>query len=277
MHPMLKKAIKKTLKKVLQIIDAMIYPNQAQQLNRELYEAVFAIPPSELKDFRQKMIQFCAARGYSQQYTEDWMCHIYRLLLSLKELDAIIPDNKDFTVLEMGSEGVVSDLLKSRFPGAKFLNTTSDLRRRWDFPDEFADLIVSMEVVEHLTDPEAGEYLDGFYKSGLKSTLQEAFRVLKKGGKSFITTPNAASIYCLEKILDGNSAWYYPLHVREYTLDEMTAEVKEANFQIEKAAAVHCMTAPIGVNYAPTFTLLAKHGWPTKNRGDDIFITAVKP
>ncbi len=205
------------------------------------------------------------------------MVHIYRFYLSLKELDTLIPDDREFAVLEMGSESVFSDLLKDRFPGAIFFNTSGDLRRKWEFPDEYTDLVISMEVVEHLTDPELVEYLDGFYKSGLKSTLRETYRVLKKGGKCFLTTPNAASAYCLDKILSGNSAWYYPLHVREYTLAEITAELIEAGFIVEKAAAVNCLTAAKAMDYWPIFRLLLEHGRQTDNRGDDIFITALKP
>jgi len=37
------------------------------------------------------------------------------------------------------------------------------------------------------------------------------------------------------------------------------------------------MTAPTGVDYTAVFQLLIQYGYDTKNRGDDIFITAVKP
>ncbi|CAN5531379.1 hypothetical protein BH23BAC1_BH23BAC1_33300 [soil metagenome] len=62
------------------------------------------------------------------------------------------------------------------------------------------DAVVSFQVIEHI-------------KNDL-SFLQEIFRVLKPGGKLFLTTPN------LKKTLTRN-----PWHIREYTATELQALV----------------------------------------------------
>lgn len=54
-----------------------------------------------------------------------------------------------------------------------------DLEKRVPFEDEFFDLVVCRQVIEHLFNPD--------------SALDEFYRVLKKGGFLFITTPNLAA------------------------------------------------------------------------------------
>ncbi|MDQ3535196.1 MAG: class I SAM-dependent methyltransferase [Bacteroidota bacterium] len=63
--------------------------------------------------------------------------------------------------------------------------------------DNSFDVVISFQVIEHIQD-------DKFF-------LQEIYRVLKPGGKVFLTTPN------IKKTLTRN-----PWHIREYTAPELT-------------------------------------------------------
>lgn len=67
--------------------------------------------------------------------------------------------------------------------------------------DNSFDVVVTFQVIEHIRD-------DKFY-------LEEIYRVLKPGGKVFLTTPN------IKKTLTRN-----PWHIREYTAAELTNLVK---------------------------------------------------
>jgi len=62
-----------------------------------------------------------------------------------------------------GIEAYIADLSKDSLP----------------FPNEFFDLVLSLEVIEHLANPD--------------NMLKEAYRVLRKGGYLLISTPNLAS------------------------------------------------------------------------------------
>ena len=63
-------------------------------------------------------------------------------------------------------------------------------------PDQTADVIISFQVIEHILD-------DTLF-------LEEIYRILKPGGKAYLTTPN------IKLTLTRN-----PWHIREYTADEL--------------------------------------------------------
>lgn len=65
-------------------------------------------------------------------------------------------------------------------------------------PDNSFDVVVSFQVIEHIEND--------------RLFLEEIHRVLKPGGKAFITTPN------IKKTLTRN-----PWHIREYTAEELHA------------------------------------------------------
>jgi len=57
----------------------------------------------------------------------------------------------------------------------------SDAQGRLPFPDSFFEVITACELVEHLSEP--------------KKFFEEAYRLLKRGGLLFVTTPNASSMF----------------------------------------------------------------------------------
>lgn len=110
------------------------------------------------------------------------------------------------------------------------------------FKDDFFDLVVFSEVLEHL------------YCSPLK-ILQEVKRVLKKKGVCLLTTPNATSglnrfrllfgvnIFAkMESVLDEKDGIYAPCHWhhREYTMRELKTLAISSGFQFEEGT---CFTS----------------------------------
>ncbi len=89
-------------------------------------------------------------------------------------------------------EAVITDL-REKYPQLQF---ESSVFPPVKLPDESFDTIVSFQVIEHIKD-------DHLF-------LQELYRILKKGGKAFITTPNRLM-----------SLTRNPWHIREYTADEL--------------------------------------------------------
>jgi len=74
---------------------------------------------------------------------------------------------------------------------------------RLPFEDQTFDLVVAMQVIEHVDDD--------------RQFLIEAWRVLKPGGLLLLTTPNRT-----HRVPDGQEPWN-PFHVREYSPDELSS------------------------------------------------------
>ena len=96
------------------------------------------------------------------------------------------------------------------------------------FPDNFFDVVVSMETIEHMDDVDL--------------YLTELRRVLKPGGRAILSTPQ-------------NSIGHIPLtpaHVHEFRLDELRTDCAR-HFEVEKiiglkGRTVHFDDDPIGTN-----------------------------
>lgn len=103
-------------------------------------------------------------------------------------------------------------------------------RERFPFPDEYFDVALCCELIEHLTaDP--------------MHMLIELNRVLKWGGLLIVTTPNIASAFSLGKALSGNSPYIYgeynpkspgDRHSREYAPSEIKLALNAAGFKVVK-------------------------------------------
>ena len=88
--------------------------------------------------------------------------------------------------------------------GAGFVE--ADLSAPLPLPDGFADVVASLETIEHLENPRA--------------FLREAVRVLRPGGLLLVTTPNQESLLSLaslwvhgEHVAFRNAPGLYPSHV----------------------------------------------------------------
>jgi SAM-dependent methyltransferase len=249
---------------------------RANALNKDLFADVRTIPDRERVEFEEQVRSYCKARNYLPDFTEAVFIHRFRFYLTVNWLRSIVGSDTNITALELGGEEVATDILRNSFPLIQWNHHHGDLRYPWhDVADESVDLVVGMEIVEHLADLPDG-YNPGFRRTGLKAMLAETYRVLKDGGILFLTTPNAGSIIHLEYALDGVSPWYYPLHNREYTIDELQDELAQAGFVVERWQAVHCMTVDAYQNHIPAFQLLLNRSCETANRGDDLFIIAKK-
>ena len=107
----------------------------------------------------------------------------------------------------------------------------------WPFPDNTFDLVIGCELVEHLAmDPMA--------------LFAEANRILKPGGRLFISTPNAASLQNFIKLASfypaslaphfrrpATMARLYERHNREYSPFTLAELFKAAGFVIEVMAS----------------------------------------
>jgi len=144
-----------------------------------------------------------------------WGEHVHRYKEALQLI------NKSDTVLDIAcGTGFGTDLLAAHTGGKVIggdiaLDAIEECNRNWKkenmefkvmdgtklpFPDEYFDAITSFETIEHTT-----KY---------REMLQEFFRVLKKGGRLILSTPNAAITSPDGKI--GN-----PFHTQEFRYREL--------------------------------------------------------
>jgi SAM-dependent methyltransferase len=260
-----------------------LYASQARALHAELHKEVRSISTEEMQRFENELQQYAAERKYEADYETEFLAQRFRIYLSLKWLEEALESygnpeiSTNLQALEMGGVTIVTDLLMKRFPQYGWQNTHFDIRYAWDIPSESVDVIVSMEVLEHLSDLPDG-INNGFYSTGMKAALRESYRVLKPGGILFLTTPNGASAFNLLKSLAGAPAWFYPLHVREYTLEELHSALAETGLKVQRSQAVQCLTVDHQIDYTSVFQAMLQS--PARinleQRGDDLFVVAIK-
>lgn len=114
------------------------------------------------------------------------------------------------------------------------LNIETDI---FPYKDNFFDLVLCSEVVEHLPQSPV-------------PAIRQMYRVTKQGGQILITTPNItrsinrgkmllgkSPVYSIDAFLEnqGKGSNLYHRHNREFTLHELTKLTKHAGWQIDKA------------------------------------------
>jgi len=212
--------------------------------------------------------------GCDERSRRECRKHRFRLAVTLRDLRPMLVDG--MSVLELGGKTAVSHLLRSHYPELAWSTSDWDLRLPWPTEDDSWDFVVMTEVLEHLSDPPDG-FNEAFTFRGVHTCLREACRSLRPGGGLFLTTPNAASVVCLLRVLDGGPGIFYRPHNREYSGAELRNALEAAGFTIESQRAVHCLSVHEQIDFTLLFEVLQAMGAPTDDRGDDWFITARKP
>jgi SAM-dependent methyltransferase len=175
-----------------------------------------------------------------------------------REIDKSFPSRVADCVLDVGGgTGAYLSLLKSRLRVKRFISTdvmprtgrsdpdlvylqvgAEELTKR--IPPRSVDLVLMIEVIEHLNDPDAG--------------VEQVFRCLKPGGVLILTTPNLSSLLNRVALLFG----YLPLsaevstrrvfgrpgtvvagHLRLHTFRSLVEFLSYHGFTIRSAHTVH--------------------------------------
>lgn len=117
---------------------------------------------------------------------------------------------------------IAADIMYSPSNAAKINQwITTDLNQKLPLTDHSCDVIISLEVIEHLENPRA--------------TAREWKRLLKKNGTIIFSTPNNESIRSLLSIiLRGHFISFldkdYPAHITALTRLDMTRILNETGF-----------------------------------------------
>ena len=139
----------------------------------------------------------------------------------------------------------------------------------WPYPDESFDVVMLCELLEHLTtDP--------------MRVMGEINRVLKKGGRLLLSTPNVASARSVEAAMQGESPYFWGQyevgglptdhHNREYTPGEVVRLAGAAGFSILTLRTAGGVGAP----NRSVLRELVRSGHPIAWRGDCRLVLAQK-
>tara|TARA_B110000263_G_C15292492_1_gene504033 strand:- start:747 stop:1688 length:942 start_codon:yes stop_codon:yes gene_type:complete len=108
-------------------------------------------------------------------------------------------------------------------------NTNGDIRlgelEDIHFEENYFDVIVMMDVIEHLPDP--------------LSTLKEINRILRPGGLLYFDTPNFDSLE--RRVIGKNLHTIFPWHFYFFNVETISKLLKNSNFSLES-----CYTSGIG-------------------------------
>ena len=148
----------------------------------------------------------------------------------------ILKRELDLSRCDIAETGHLSGLSNwFRHKGSKVKELEGDFRYNIQADDQSADIVLCLEVIEHIKDQDARSFDDLvlFNYSGVRAFASEMSRIVRPGGRLVVSTPNPCSLYCLEQIHEMKTPWLFPQHVREYTPEEITDLFYEFKFQCE--------------------------------------------
>jgi SAM-dependent methyltransferase len=174
----------------------------------------------------------------------------------------------------------LSDAARARYTAEQIEHRVCDLNRdRLPLADEFFDLVIFTEVLEHLGIPPS-------------RVLADIRRVLKPGGRLVLSVPNFAVLHKRIKLLLGRQVLPDPDrafsgdgtgHLHEYTRAEIKSLARRAGFRIERVACLTwtpldtwaCRHRPLHDRLVRSAYHLVQWTWPTFRT--ILFLIATKP
>lgn len=184
----------------------------------------------------------------------------------------------EIATTEVFNELMVSWLDYSRVDCTVWLPQNKEMRWHWKGSDYFNlnlerdtvlcadqtyDLVFCAEVLEHMS-------VDPMFM------LAEFNRILKPGGRVFVTTPNITSTRAIWKLLNGEAPYLFhqylvPItsgrHHLEYSPALLREIMEAAGFDTESFWTVDAFETPVKA----VVDVLNEHGMPTEMRGDNLF------
>jgi len=261
-----------------------------RKYRRALIESLVKNPPLPLpagaseQDLRALLDSLELPGGIPHNELAAFRSHFKRFVYTL----GLVPEGPGLRVLELGADPFFTTTLISRYrrpaqyslanfaPGAAYgaevqrvvrvlgeettytFKSFNAEREPFPYEDSSFDLVLFCEMIEHFPDDPV-------------HTLTEVRRVLAPGGHLVLTTPNAARLENVcrmvngEAVADGYSGYgVYGRHNREFTMPEIVRLLSENGFEVERA-----FTADVEDDWSsPNFRGLARLKSVLKGRDD---------
>lgn len=191
-----------------------------------------------MKNIKEQIMKICKS-DFPEELNYIYT-HIDRYTQSYDYIRNYIKPNS--RILDIGSNNNGSTFIKLIRDNFDCIieSHNNDLRYPFNISSDKYDLIICMEIIEHIKDRNSEDIaeLSQFNWNGMDNLMSEMYRCLKSGGHLFLTTPNACSYDCIIKILSGKNPNHYIPHVKEFTYEELIEYVKKFNFIIEKSETI---------------------------------------
>ena len=148
-------------------------------------------------------------------------------------------------VLDVGANDQMMQRLFDHYElGIDVENFVGDIRYPWRLKRDRYNLVISMEVIEHLKDrPIAGlnelQLAIAFHYIGMWNFFIEARNLLQAEDLLLVTTPNAGSYLALYNLMAHQSPDMYYIHVRELSMLELISLHEGAGFKILRKESKH--------------------------------------
>lgn len=149
-------------------------------------------------------------------------------------------------------------------------STDSDLRIGIDVETSFADIVISLEVAEHIKDQPENNFNDIvlFNGSGIRCFANETHRIIKPGGSLLLTTPNCCSYRAIQNAINHEAPYIFRQHVREYNKSELVDVFKKFNVKNHLTQFNFFMLGNQSLDFDKLFN---EQNWSIEDRGDDHF------
>lgn len=204
------------------------------------------------------------------------LIHKVRFIETYLRLERHLPEGG--RVLELGEESKISGYLKAH-NRCRIETYGSDLRYPFVLKDSSYDVVLCLEVIEHIKDRTETlgiNEIGMFTGSGVHNVFSECRRVLKSGGVLFLTTPNACSVDALSRIFLYQNPYQYPPHVREFAAAELRQYAEQYGFEEVDFSTAYVWYPLPGVDRKAIENMLIQANIPAEDRGDDMFMAFKK-
>jgi len=134
----------------------------------------------------------------------------------------LLKEDREVIGVDISKEAI--DYAKKNYPGPKYLEI---FENKIPFPNDYFDAVIAFEVIEHVKDPEL--------------LLLEIKRVMKKGAKLYISTPNPRHFSNRIRFILRGCKWPDKAdeeniyHIREYPFFQFVLLLNRSGFQVN-----HC-------------------------------------
>jgi SAM-dependent methyltransferase len=161
--------------------------------------------------------------------------HINRFKRTVNYIRPFIKDNMN--ILNVGGEGtIINELLNTFSKNVSVENTDCDIRYDFITKRDKYDLIISLEVIEHLKDRDTSYIptLATQVNSGIWNFFLNCNRLLDVDGLFFVTTPNMNSYLSMLNLINYKNPNFFTPHPKEISKNEIFHFNKVCNFSIIK-------------------------------------------